>query len=374
MKTALIVGGFADSLLNFRAPVIRALRTSGCRVVVSAPEPFSEELIHGLQALGAEIRPIHLSRAGLNPIADLISVWSIWRVMREFKPQAVMTYTAKPVIFGGIAAMLAGVPRRCAWITGLGFAFIEGAGIKRRLLRTIMETLYRATLRRYSAVLFQNCDDMELFLKLGLIDGRQQVDVTAGSGIDTTHYAVAPLPEAPVFLMAARLLREKGVEDYVAAARLLRMRFPEVRCLLAGDLDPSPGSVTAEELENWRRQGDIEYLGWMSDIRTAITQCRIYVLPSYYREGVPRSILEAMAMGRPVITTDAPGCRDTVVAGSNGLLVPVRDAAALAKAMERFILSPELAVSMGNSGRDHATGKFEARQVSALVVAAMGMS
>lgn len=373
MKTALIVGGFADSLLNFRAPVIRALRANGCRVVVSAPEPFSKELIRGLQELGAEIRPIRLSRTGLNPIADLISVWSIWRVMREFKPQAVMTYTAKPVIFGGIAAMLAGVPRRCAWITGLGFAFTEGPGVARQLIRAVMKTLYRATLRRYHAVLFQNRDDMALFRKLGLFDSQQYVDVTAGSGIDTTQYAVTPLPDAPVFLMAARLLREKGVEDYVVAARLLRTRFPHVRCLLAGGLDPSPGSVTADELESWQQEGDIEYLGWLSDIRTVIAQCRVYVLPSF-REGLPRSILEAMAMGRPVITTDAPGCRDTVVEGSNGLLVPVRDAEALAKAMEKFVVDPDLAVSMGMSGRDHATGKFEARQVSARVVAAMGMS
>lgn len=373
MKTALIVGGYAESLLNFRAPIIRALKASGCRVVVSAPAPFSDELTRDLQALGAEIRPIRLARAGLNPIADLMSVWSIWRVMREFKPQAVMTYTAKPVIFGGIAAVLAGVPRRCAWITGLGFAFTEGPGLMRRLIKAVMKGLYRLTLRRYQAVLFQNHDDMAVFHKLGLIDLKQHIEVTAGSGIDTEHYAVTTLPEAPVFLMAARLLREKGVDDYVAAARLVRARFPHIRCLLAGDLDPSPGSVTAQELDVWQREGNIEYLGWLPDIRAAIAQCRVYVLPSF-REGLPRSILEAMAMGRPVITTDAPGCRDTVVEGSNGLLVPIRDAASLAKAMEKFILSPELAVSMGNSGRDHAVGKFEARQVSARVVNAMGMT
>ncbi len=373
MKTALIIGGFAESLLNFRAPVIRALKAKGCRVVVSAPAPFPEQHIQALQAMGAEIRPIRLSRTGLNPLADLLTVWSIWKVIREVRPQAMLAYTVKPVIFGGIATALARVPRRCAWITGLGFAFSEGTGLKKRLIRSVMTVLYRVSLRRYNAVLFQNNDDQTLFRELGLVEAQQRVEVTAGSGIDTERYPVTDLPTAPVFLMAARLLRDKGVAEYVRAAALLRARHPEVRCLLAGDLDPGPDSVTQKELEDWQQEGNIEYLGWQSDIRLALAQCRIYVLPSYYREGLPRSILEAMAMGRPVITTEAPGCRDAVEAGENGLLVPVRDAVALAGAMEVLVLDPGLAQAMGHFGRDLSVSKFEARKVSAQVVAAMGM-
>ncbi len=373
MKTVLIIGGLAESLLNFRAPVIRALKAQGCRVVVSAPAPFPEQHIQALQALGAEIRPIRLSRTGLNPFADLMTIWSVWRVIREVRPQAMLAYTVKPVIFGGIAAALARVPRRCAWITGLGFAFSEGSGLKKRLIRFVMTVLYRASLRRYNAVLFQNNDDQTLFRELGLVGAQQRVEVTAGSGIDTERYQVTDLPTAPVFLMAARLLRDKGVAEYVRAAALLRARHPEVRCLLAGDLDPGPDSVTQNELEDWQQEGNIEYLGWQSDIRLALAQCRIYVLPSYYREGLPRSILEAMAMGRPVITTEAPGCRDAVEAGKNGLLVPVRDAVALAAAMEVLVLDPGLAQAMGHFGRDLSVSKFEARKVSAQVVAAMGI-
>ena len=373
MKTVLIIGGFAESLLNFRAPVIRALKAQGCRVVVSAPAPFPEQHIQALQALGAEIRPIRLSRTGLNPLADLLTVWSIWKVIREYRPQAMLAYTVKPVIFGGIAAALARVPRRCAWITGLGFAFSEGTGLKKRLIRSVMTLLYRVSLRRYTVVLFQNNDDQALFRTLGLIVVQQRVEVTAGSGIDTERYPVTALPAAPVFLMAARLLRDKGVAEYVRAAALLRARYPEVRCLLAGDLDPGPDSVTQMELEDWQQEGNIEYLGWQSDIRLAMSQCRIYVLPSYYREGLPRSILEAMAMGRPVITTEAPGCRDAVEHGKNGLLVPVRDAVALAAAMEVLVLDPAQAQVMANCGRDLSVSKFEARHVSAQVVAAMGM-
>ena len=373
MKTVLIIGGLAESLLNFRAPVIRALKAQGCRVVVSAPAPFPEQHIQALQALGAEIRPIRLSRTGLNPFADLMTIWSVWRVIREVRPQAMLAYTVKPVIFGGIAAALARVPRRCAWITGLGFAFSEGSGLKKRLIRFVMTVLYRVSLRRYNAVLFQNNDDQTLFRELGLVGAQQRVEVTAGSGIDTERYQVTDLPTAPVFLMAARLLRDKGVAEYVRAAALLRARHPEVRCLLAGDLDPGPDSVTQNELEDWQQEGNIEYLGWQSDIRLALAQCRIYVLPSYYREGLPRSILEAMAMGRPVITTEAPGCRDAVEAGKNGLLVPVRDAVALAAAMEVLVLDPGLAQAMGHFGRDLSVSKFEARKVSAQVVAAMGI-
>jgi glycosyltransferase involved in cell wall biosynthesis len=373
MKTALIIGGFAESLLNFRAPVIRALKAKGCRVVVSAPAPFPEQHIQALQALGAEIRPIRLSRTGLNPFADLMTIWSVWKVIREVRPQAMLTYTVKPVIFGGIAAALARVPRRCAWITGLGFAFSEGTGLKKRLILSVMTVLYRVSLRRYNAVLFQNNDDQTLFRELGLVGAQQRVEVTAGSGIDTERYPVMDLPRAPVFLMAARLLRDKGVAEYVRAAALLRARHPEVRCLLAGDLDPGPDSVTQKELEDWQQEGNIEYLGWQSDIRLALAQCRIYVLPSYYREGLPRSILEAMAMGRPVITTEAPGCRDAVEAGKNGLLVPVRDAVALAAVMEVLVLDPGLAQAMGHFGRDLSVSKFEARKVSAQVVAAMGI-
>ena len=373
MKTVLIIGGFAESLLNFRAPVIRALKAQGCRVVVSAPAPFPGQHIQALQAMAAEIRPIRLSRTGLNPLADLLTVWSIWKVIREVRPQAMLAYTVKPVIFGGIAAALARVPRRCAWITGLGFAFSEGTGLKKRLIRSVMTVLYRVSLRRYNAVLFQNNDDQTLFRELGLVGAQQRVEVTAGSGIDTERYQVTDLPTAPVFLMAARLLRDKGVAEYVRAAALLRARHPEVRCLLAGDLDPGPDSVTQNELEDWQQEGNIEYLGWQSDIRLALAQCRIYVLPSYYREGLPRSILEAMAMGRPVITTEAPGCRDAVEAGKNGLLVPVRDAVALAAAMEVLVLDPGLAQAMGHFGRDLSVSKFEARKVSAQVVAAMGI-
>ena len=373
MKTALIIGGFAESLLNFRAPVIRALKAKGCRVVVSAPAPFPEQHIQALQAMGAEIRPIRLSRTGLNPFADLMTMWSVWRVIREVRPQAMLAYTVKPVIFGGIAAALARVPRRCAWITGLGFAFSEGTGLKKRLIRSVMTVLYRVSLRRYNAVLFQNNDDQTLFRELGLVEAQQRVEVTAGSGIDTERYPVTDLPTAPVFLMAARLLRDKGVAEYVRAAALLRARHPEVRCLLAGDLDPGPDSVTQNELEDGQQEGTIEYLGWQSDIRLALAQCRIYVLPSYYREGLPRSILEAMAMGRPVITTEAPGCRDAVEHAKNGLLVPVRDAVALAGAMEVLVLDPGLAQAMGHFGRDLSVSKFEARKVSAQVVAAMGM-
>jgi len=362
MRRVLIVGGLAASLLNFRAPVIKALRQRGCRVFVAAPGPFSAELSSSLAAIGAEIRPIHMARAAVSPLADLHTLVELLRLMRDIRPDAVLAYTAKSVIYAGYAAGFVRVAVRCAWITGVGFGFTEGKSRGRATVRHMLRLLYRSALKCYQTVLFQNSADAQLFRDLALIPGDCRVEITAGSGVDTGMFLPVALPENPVFLMAARLLRDKGVYEYVAAAEQVRRRYPEATFLLAGEPDQNPTSVNRGQLEVWSASGAVEYLGWVEDIRTPMARARIYVLPSY-REGMPRSVLEAMAMGRPVISTHAPGCRDAVEDGYTGLLVPVADAEALAEAMIRLIENPVLAAAMGRAGRQRVVDRFDASVV-----------
>jgi glycosyltransferase involved in cell wall biosynthesis len=254
------------------------------------------------------------------------------------------------------------VPRFVALVTGLGYAFTEGRQPRRLLSRLIAKTLYRRAFARASVAIFQNPDDREEFRRLGLLPAELPTFLVAGSGVDLNLFRPAPLPHQPAFLMIGRLLGDKGVREYADAAARLKRAYPGVRLMLAGWLDESPDSISQSELDDVIARG-VEYLGRLDDVRPAIAAASIYVLPSY-REGTPRSVLEAMAMGRAIITSDAPGCRQTVEEGVNGLLVPPRDADSLYRAMERLVLRPELIAPMGAQSRRMAVERFDARHVA----------
>jgi glycosyltransferase involved in cell wall biosynthesis len=361
MTTTVILGSLAQSLTNFRAPLLDALRQAGHSVVGVAPDLEEKDAKH-LQAFGAHSARVEFSRTGMNPLADVLGFFRLWTYFRKSRPNAVLAYTAKPVIYGMLASRLAGVQTRAALITGLGFAFTEGTGFKRKLARIIAWTLYRLALPRATTIIFQNPDDLALFKSLGLISRQQRVEIVNGSGVDLKHFARVPLPEKPVFLMIARLLVDKGVREYAEAAVALKAERPDAAVRLVGWLDKSPGAVSAAELDQWQKAG-LEFLGRLDDVRPAIAKASVIVLPSY-REGTPRSVLEGMAMGRAVITTDAPGCRETVAEGVNGLLVPPRDAASLAKAMIRLAQNPETIRKMGEASYRIAQTKYEAGAVA----------
>ncbi|MGH6943225.1 MAG: glycosyltransferase family 4 protein, partial [Geminicoccaceae bacterium] len=296
------------------------------------------------------------------------------KILGRLRPDLVLGYTPKGVIYGAGAARLAGIPRIYTMISGLGYPFIEGRELKRRLLKRTMLALYRRSLAYSRAVFFQNRDDLDEFRRLRLISDRQTVVRVEGSGVDTEHFAAAPVPEGPpAFLLIARLLRDKGIFEYVEAARRLRARHPDVAFRLLGPADDHPNAIGPEQLDSWRKEGVIEYLGETSDVRPYLSSSTAYVLPSY-REGMPRTVLEAMSMGRAVITTDVPGCRETVVPGHNGFLVPLRDGAALADAMERFILQPDLTVAMGARSREIALERFDVRRVNAVMLRTMELA
>ncbi|HEX5079558.1 MAG TPA: glycosyltransferase family 4 protein [Geminicoccaceae bacterium] len=371
-RRIVVIGGYAPALISFRGDLIAAMAAAGHEVIACAPGAHPE-VAEALRARGARYLPVEVDRSGTNPLADLASLLSLRRLFRQLRPDLVLAYTAKAVIYGAGAARLAGVPHIFAMITGLGYAFIEGRELKRRILRQMTTRLYRASLAGCEAILFQNRDDLEEFRRTRIVAAGKRLVRVEGSGVDTAHYGFAPAaPEPPTFLLIARLLRDKGIVEYVEAARRLRAEHPQARFRLLGPMDPNPAGLSADMLEGWRREGAIEYLGEAADVRPHLRACMVYVLPSY-REGMPRTVLEAMATGRAIVTTDAPGCRETVVEGENGFLVPPRDAGALAAAMRRFIAQPALAVAMGERSRALAEQRFDVHRVNAVMLEAMGL-
>ncbi|GAW65839.1 glycosyl transferase [Geoanaerobacter pelophilus] len=370
MSRILVVGSLAESLINFRGPLLAALVANGHEVHAAAPDA-SASVKERLAGLGVRYHDLFLARTGLNPLADLKTYRSLKAIIRQTNPEVFFAYTIKPVIYGAFAARAARVPGIYPMITGLGYTF-SGLTLKAKLVGSVTSILYRLALSFANQVFFQNPDDMSLFIKRGLISSRAQAVIVNGSGVDLEKFAPANLPQDLSFLLVARLLKDKGVLEYVAAAREIKGRYPQVRFKMAGWIDDNPMAVSTQELVGWQQEGTIEYLGRLEDVRPAFAECSVYVLPSY-REGTPRTVLEAMAMGRAIVTTDAPGCRETVVDGENGFLVTVKDSETLAKAMEKFIVDQGLIKIMGDRSRDIAENKYDVNKVNHMIMTTMGL-
>jgi glycosyltransferase involved in cell wall biosynthesis len=368
-----VVGGFAASLVGFRGEMLRSMVAHGHEVLALAPEN-DMEVRESLKSMGVTYATVPLYRTGTSPVRDVATVVSLLRTFRVFRADAVLAYTAKPVIYGLIAARLAGVPLRAAMITGLGSGLGGGSGLRRHALSSLLRRLYAVGLRQANIVFFQNPDDERLFRSMRLVGDRHRVVRINGSGVDLEAFSPAPLPPGPItFLMLGRLIREKGVCEYAEAAHRVHRVRPDARFQLLGPMDSNPSAITSQDLEDLRTGGAVEYLGVTSDVRPFLARAHVCVLPSYYGEGVPHAVLEAMAMGRAVLTTDAPGCRETVENGRNGLLVPPRDAAALAEAMLRMLADPERLGLMGRQSRAIAEERFDVHSVNRAILAAMGL-
>jgi glycosyltransferase involved in cell wall biosynthesis len=370
-QQVLLVGSYAPSLISFRGPLIAAMVECGHSLIAAAPA-IDETTAGALRELGAQPREIPLSNASLNPLELLRSVRAVRALIREERPDVLIAYTIKPVIAAALAGHAEGVETIVALITGAGYAFTGGREIKRTVSRAAASLLYRIALKRTHVIVFQNPDDERLFRELGLVPRGRQTRLVNGSGVDLDYYSPVPIPNRTAFLMIARLLKDKGIREFAHAARRLKAAHPEVPITLAGDLDPSPDSLSRRELEELTDCG-IDYLGHVGDVRPAIAACSVYVLPSY-REGTPRSVLEAMAMGRAIITADAPGCRETVREGENGVLVQPRDAQSLFDAMMRFVREPALAQTMGTESRRLAEAKYDVHRVNADLLRYAGLS
>jgi glycosyltransferase involved in cell wall biosynthesis len=351
--------------------LIAALMTRGLTVHVAAPGlKVGWTLRKTLESKGLIVHDIPLHRTGMNPLVDIGLLVHLWRLMSQIRPDIVMGYTIKPVIYGSLAARLARVPKCFALISGLGYAFTKKG--KNSLLRSLVRQLYRFSLSNVQMVFFQNPDDEELFHHIGILRPHTKTLVLNGSGVDVAQFSLSPFPGKLSFLLIARLLVNKGVREYVNAARQVRRKHPDTLFRLVGWIDDNPDSITQSELDEWIAEGVIEYLGRQEDVRSAIKACSVYVLPSY-REGTPRTVLEAMAMGRAIITTDAPGCRETVVDGENGFLVSVKSVEELATAMQRFIEEPSIVKLMGQRSRDLAVQKYDVHKVNETMLSAMGI-
>jgi glycosyltransferase involved in cell wall biosynthesis len=372
--TIVLISSAALSLILFRSEFMRRMADRGFRVIALAPD-FDPSSRGKIASFGAEAVDMSLDRTGQSPLRDIGDLVGLTRLLRRLSPDAVLGYFIKPVIYGSLAAWLAGVPHRYGMIAGLGYVFTPD-GLretwKRKAVRAAVKSLYRLSLSLCERAIFLNADDRRQFLSSRLVDESKTV-LVPGEGVDLDHFTPAPPVTAPLrFLLIARLLREKGLVEFAEAARIVRARHPQAEFHLLGPPDPNPGGLSLTLVEAWVREGVLSWTPEAEDVRPAIAACSVYVLPSY-REGKPRSTLEAMAMARPIITTDVPGCRDTVVDGENGFMVPVRDARALAEAMMRFVDEPELIPVMGAQSRRIAEREFGVRKVNDMIIDALDL-
>lgn len=361
-RTLMFVVNNPAFFLSHRLPVALAAQAAGYTVHVAT---MGGESVTRIEALGMTHHDVPMTRSGKQPVQELGTILALRRLFKRVRPDVVHLVTIKPVLYGGIAARWAGVPGMVAAISGLGFIFMQG-GMRARIVRAIVARLYRMALGHpNSRVIFQNQSDRGMLAQLGAIRD-DQVVMIRGAGVNLSDFAAAPPPPAPpvVVTMAARLLIDKGVREYVEAARLLRERGLPVRMRLAGNPDPgNPASITDEEVAAWRARGDVECLGERDDIPALYADSHIVALPSY-REGLPKALLEAAAAGRAVVTTDVPGCRDAIEPDVTGVLVPVKDAASLADTIGQLAQDDTMRTSMGLAGRALAEQAFDVREVA----------
>ncbi len=366
----MVIGAFAESLVNFRGDLIKSLVADGHEVVAMAGQT-DKRTVTSIEDLGASFRPYPVQRNGMNPIHDLKTFLALCSAINDFNPDVLLAYTIKPVIWGGLAALIGRVPHFFALIEGLGYAF-QGGSWRRRLVGGIASILYKAALFKAEKVIFLNPDNRKHFLHSGLIK-RSQAEMIDGIGLDIDWYGFKPLPDKGTsFLCIARLLGEKGLREYALAASIAKTEYPEAVFLLIGQTDPSPDGIPSAEVAAWQESGAVNYLGAANDVRPFIEQCHVYVLPSYH-EGMPRTVLEAMSMGRPILTTDAPGCRETVVPGENGYLVPKGNAKELAARMIWLIEHRAEWQRMGLASRRMAEVRFNVHKINDQMLLIMGL-
>ena len=376
----LIISSFLPSVLNFRGKLLQSIHNKGFEIHILSPHLHDHSSEYKkLLSLGYHVHEVSMQRTGTNPLADIKTLWTIYKCIRKIKPDYVLSYTIKPVIYGTLAAKLAKVPHRFALITGLGYAFqnVE-QGSNRSFFQKLVHGLYQYALFYSHKVFFQNPDDQKLFIELNLIDRNKPTVVVNGSGVNVQDFSLVAPPKSDSgeikqsFLLIARLLADKGVREYAEAAKQIKQMYPEVEFHLVGWIDENPAAIAQEELDMWIADGRLKYWGKLADVRPAIAASSIYVLPSY-REGTPRTVLEAMAMGRAVITTNAPGCKETVIHGENGFLIEVKSSESLVKAIQQFILDPSLIEKMGKRSRVIALNKYDVDAVNKHMLSEMGL-
>jgi len=365
----MILSSYAPTLFFFREDMMTAMLGNGHEVVAAAPEGveewterFAQQNIHYVQ--------IDVDRTGKNPFKDIGAFFSILHKIIQEKPDKIFAYQAKTVVYGCIAAKFAGVSEVYAMIGGLGSVFRNGN--KKSLAKSILKIEYKAAFKCCKKVFFHNPDDSKVMTDLEIIDENKVVLIN-GSGVNLLKFTPKAMPLKPVFLLVGRIIRDKGIIEYLAAAKIVKDNYPEARFQLVGYFDTNPTAIKEEEIQGYVDEGTIEYLGPTDDVRPYLEKCSVYVLPSYH-EGTPKSVLEAMATGRPIITTDAPGCRETVIDGVNGFLVPVKNVGILAEKMIWMIEHQGESEKMAQASLRLCQEKFDVNKVNEVILTTMGLT
>ena len=367
MKKILIIGGNP----KFRGKLLESFIENDC-IVVACASGNCEVTSNELTKLGVKYIPASIHRTSLNPFHDLFLLCQFIFIIRRVKPDLILTYTIKPTIYGLIAARINFIKKRYAIITGLGYAFTSREHFLKKILGFVVSNLYRLSLNKASTVFFQNNDDLDLFKQMNIISSKINAIRVMGSGVDINHYKFSKISSDSFnFLLIARLLRDKGVYEYVEAARIVKENKPnlDINFMLIGPYDSNPSAIKPKIIEDWVSKKYITYLGEVNDVRPYIEECSVFVLPSY-REGLPRSTLEAMSIGRAIITTDVPGCRDTILKNINGLLVPVKNSKELAISMLSMI-NNNLIHEMGIESRKIVEERFDVDKVNKVILKEM---
>ncbi|WP_298560358.1 glycosyltransferase family 4 protein [uncultured Aliiroseovarius sp.] len=373
-KKAVVLGSLGWSLVNFRLDLIRRLAANGYEVLAAAAD-IDDETAQTLRDNGVRPCPISMDRTGTNPLRDLGTLWALVRFFQKEKPELVISYTMKPNIYGSLAAQIAGVPHRYALFTGLGYSFMEENPTgRRKRVRDLSILLHRVALRRIHGAFCYNSADRRDIRRFHLIPDRVPLHDVPGSGVDTRRFTETPVPQGRVkFLFIGRLLRSKGLLTLGKAAEILRAQGHECDIDILGPADSNPDAIDPDLFADWQKRGLVNWLGETRDVRPYLAKCSVFVLPTELREGVPRSILEAMSSGRAVITTDAPGCGEATQDGVSGMVFPQGDASALAQTMKRFIDDPTLATAMGHAAREHACRTYDVHLVNSILMQHMGV-
>ena len=368
MKIA-VLSSHTPSLFWFRLEMMKEFVDRGHSVIALGADPEAKWK-DKFSSHDIDYRQLSVERNGVNPIKDLQTLAELYRFMKLERPDRIFTYQAKTVIYGSLAAHLNGIREIYSLIAGLGSIFI-GTGIKNRLIREIMQLQYKVACNCSKVVFFQNHDDKGEFLRRGLVK-ENKTEIINGSGVNIDKFKPVSLPENPAFLFIGRLIKDKGIMEYLQASRIIKSKYPEVRCMIVGPFDSNPSALKPEELQPYIEDGIVEYFGEQSDVRPFIAQCSTYVLPSYH-EGTPKTVLEAMAMGRPIITTDAPGCKETIKDGLNGYLVEVKNIHGLVDRMIHTIIHPDIWKEMGAASSEIAKEKYDVGMVNKAIMQVMGV-